>query len=45
MGTFAVPEFGGIAAIILALSIVGIIIATARYATRNNRFSSFRGRL
>ncbi|AFU57902.1 hypothetical protein Ngar_c09600 [Candidatus Nitrososphaera gargensis Ga9.2] len=45
LGTFAVPEFGGIAAIILALSIVGIIIATARYATRNNRFSSFRGRL
>jgi predicted secreted protein with PEFG-CTERM motif len=32
IGTFLVPEFGTITAIILAVSIVGIIIATARYS-------------
>lgn len=31
LGTFIVPEFGAIAAIILAVAIVGIIVATARY--------------
>ena len=37
-GTQVVPEFGAIAAIIMAVAIVGIIIATARY---NNKFSLF----
>lgn len=35
VGTYAVPEFGAIAAIILAIAIVGIIIATARYGKFN----------
>jgi predicted secreted protein with PEFG-CTERM motif len=35
-GTFAVPEFGSIAAIMLGISIVGIIIATARYSNKLN---------
>lgn len=35
VGTFLVPEFGAIAAIILAVAIVGIIVATTRY----NKFS------
>lgn len=39
IGTQVVPEFGAIAAIILAMAIVGIIVATARY---NNKFSLFR---
>lgn len=37
-GTQIVPEFGTIAAIMLAVTIVGIIVATARY----NKFSLFR---
>ena len=35
VGTFLVPEFGAIAAIILAVAIVGTIVATTRY----NKFS------
>lgn len=35
LGTFIVPEFGAIAAIILAVAIVGIIVATARYGKLN----------
>jgi len=35
LGTFIIPEFGAIAAIILALAIVGIIVATARYGKFN----------
>jgi predicted secreted protein with PEFG-CTERM motif len=35
VGTYAVPEFGAIAAIILAVAIVGIIVATARYGKFN----------
>ncbi len=35
VGTWAVPEFGAIAAIILAVAIVGIIVATARYGKFN----------
>lgn len=35
IGTWAVPEFGAIAAIILAVAIVGIIVATARYGKFN----------
>jgi predicted secreted protein with PEFG-CTERM motif len=31
VGTWAIPEFGAIAAIVLAVAIVGIIVATARY--------------
>ncbi len=31
-GTFLVPEFGAIAAIVLAVAIVGIIVATTRYS-------------
>lgn len=36
VGTWVVPEFGAIAAIILAIAIVGIIVATTRYS----KFSS-----
>jgi predicted secreted protein with PEFG-CTERM motif len=36
VGTFAVPEFGAIAAIVLAVAIVGIIVATARYSNKLN---------
>lgn len=32
VGTFLVPEFGAIAAIVLAVAIVGIIVATTRYS-------------
>ena len=32
VGTFLAPEFGTIAAIILAVAIVGIIVATTRYS-------------
>jgi predicted secreted protein with PEFG-CTERM motif len=35
VGTWAIPEFGAIAAIILAVAIVGIIVATARYGKFN----------
>jgi len=35
VGTWAIPEFGAIAAIILAIAIVGIIIATTRYGKFN----------
>ena len=35
VGTWAIPEFGAIAAIILAIAIVGIIVATARYGKFN----------
>ncbi len=35
VGTWAVPEFGAIAAIVLAVAIVGIIVATARYGKFN----------
>jgi predicted secreted protein with PEFG-CTERM motif len=31
VGSWAIPEFGAIAAIVLAVAIVGIIVATARY--------------
>ena len=34
MGTFVVPEFGPIAAIVLAVAIVGTIVATTRYSNR-----------
>jgi predicted secreted protein with PEFG-CTERM motif len=37
VGSWVVPEFGAIAAIILAIAIVGIIVATTRYS----KFSSF----
>lgn len=37
VGTFMVPEFGAIAAIVLAVAIVGIIVATTRYS----KFSFF----
>jgi hypothetical protein len=37
VGTWVVPEFSAIAAIILAIAIVGIIVATTRYS----KFSSF----
>jgi predicted secreted protein with PEFG-CTERM motif len=40
VGTYMVPEFGAIAAIVLAVAIVGIIVATARYG----KFSSFAGK-
>jgi predicted secreted protein with PEFG-CTERM motif len=33
-----VPEFGAIAAIVMAIAIVGIIVATTRY----NKFNFFR---
>jgi predicted secreted protein with PEFG-CTERM motif len=36
VGTWAVPEFGAIAAIVLAVAIVGIIVATARYSNKLN---------
>jgi predicted secreted protein with PEFG-CTERM motif len=32
VGTFMVPEFGAIAAIVLAVAIVGIIVATTKYS-------------
>ena len=35
VGTFLAPEFGAIAAIVLAVAIVGIIVAT----TRSGKFS------
>ena len=35
VGTWIVPEFGAIAAIVLAIAIVGIIVATARYGKLN----------
>ena len=41
VGTWIVPEFGAIAAIVLAVAIVGIIVATARYG----KFNSFTPRL
>ncbi|MCI0560501.1 MAG: PEFG-CTERM sorting domain-containing protein [Nitrososphaera sp.] len=37
IGTWIVPEFGAIAAIVLAVAIVGIIVATTRYG----KFNSF----
>ncbi len=40
VGTYMVPEFGAIAAIVLAVAIVGIIVATARYG----KLSSFVGK-
>jgi predicted secreted protein with PEFG-CTERM motif len=36
VGTWAIPEFGAIAAIILAVAIVGIIVATATYSKKFN---------
>ena len=36
VGTWAIPEFGAIAAIILAVAIVGIIVATATYGKKFN---------
>lgn len=36
VGTWIVPEFGAIAAIVLAVAIVGIIVATARYGKLNS---------
>lgn len=36
VGTWIIPEFGAIAAIVLAVAIVGIIVATARYGKFNN---------
>jgi predicted secreted protein with PEFG-CTERM motif len=41
VGTWIIPEFGAIAAIVLAVAIVGIIVATARYG----KFNSFAPRL
>ena len=41
VGSWIVPEFGAIAAIVLAVAIVGIIVATARYG----KFNSFTPRL
>lgn len=35
IGDFIIPEFGAIAAIVLAIAIVGIIVATARYSKLN----------
>lgn len=35
VGTWAIPEFGAITAIILAVAIVGVIVATARYGKFN----------
>jgi predicted secreted protein with PEFG-CTERM motif len=35
IGDFIIPEFGAIAAIVLAVAIVGIIVATARYSKLN----------
>jgi predicted secreted protein with PEFG-CTERM motif len=35
IGTWAIPEFGAMAAIILAVAIVGIIVTTARYGKLN----------
>jgi len=35
IGDFIIPEFGAIAAIVLAVAIVGIIVATARYGKFN----------
>jgi predicted secreted protein with PEFG-CTERM motif len=32
VGTFLIPEFGAIAAVVLAVAIVGIIVATTRYS-------------
>jgi predicted secreted protein with PEFG-CTERM motif len=36
VGTWAAPEFGAIAAIVLAFAIVGIIVATAKYSNKLN---------
>jgi|SRR5581483_7823263 len=36
VGTWAIPEFGAIAAIVLAVAIVGIIVATAKYNNKLN---------
>jgi predicted secreted protein with PEFG-CTERM motif len=36
VGTWIIPEFGAIAAIVLAVAIVGIIVATARYGKLNS---------
>jgi predicted secreted protein with PEFG-CTERM motif len=36
VGSWAIPEFGAIAAIILAVAIVGIIVATATYSKKFN---------
>ncbi|HEX2614257.1 MAG TPA: PEFG-CTERM sorting domain-containing protein [Nitrososphaera sp.] len=36
VGSTAIPEFGAIAAIVLAVAIVGIIVATARYSNKLN---------
>jgi predicted secreted protein with PEFG-CTERM motif len=36
VGTWAIPEFGAIAAIIFAVAIVGIIVATATYSKKFN---------
>ena len=41
VGTWIIPEFGAIAAIVLAVAIVGIIVATAKYG----KFNSFAPRL
>jgi predicted secreted protein with PEFG-CTERM motif len=38
VGTWLVPEFGAIAAIVLVVAIVGIIAATARYGKLNSSF-------
>ncbi|MEP0825870.1 MAG: PEFG-CTERM sorting domain-containing protein, partial [Nitrososphaera sp.] len=35
IGDRIIPEFGAIAAIVLAVAIVGIIVATARYGKFN----------
>lgn len=36
VGSWIVPEFGAIAAIVLAMAIIGIIVATARYGKLNS---------
>lgn len=45
MGTQVIPEFGAIAAIVLAVAIVGIIVATTKYGGGSGRFGSFMSRM
>ena len=39
VGTFMIPEFGPIAAIILAIAVVGVIVATTKYTNKFNFFT------
>jgi hypothetical protein len=38
VGTFVIPEFGSVAAIVLAIVIIGTIVATTRYGSNKFRF-------